>query len=625
MTQSQSQETYSLPPSFESQISFASQEGSIIVQDPCAADLSSSATENSLSIEDGVNEGDLKDWTNEHFSKVYDPELNKFVRVCLAEGCKKQYSAGISTMTYKRHWKQCHQQEVAFKKTIFLFHDEIHISRLVKAFIFLHWDYRDLDKPEFHAMLDAYNPNKSRISRKTLSNIISNKRMILAEMVAERLKCVSSIAMTFDLWSDRRGSRGFGCITGHYINTDGNLVNLILAFKRIEYPHDATAIANFISITVASNKLEGKVVSITTDNASNNILAMTRLQHSLQLTLLTHVNMTLIHYKCCAHVLNLGVQAALDDLRDLVKDIRDTVLSIRKSGKRKEAFLKEQRKLIEDGIQQTTKPLELSEDIDHRWNSTYLLVERALTLKEAISLTFTATDSSLSREIDWETLYQVKMFLEPFYEATKMISVQNDSTISVVAFVMPRLIDHCSDYERCVCPAISGAAMSLREKLTKYESELYHPVANLAYVLDPRYKTTNLSRYMIDTTTADLRRLMDQFPKQSDPSLECSQSKSIFHRDVPIGEVDELDEYLKLPCERTHTRCLTWWRNNYHNYPRLWAAARSILNVQGTSVASERAFSIASEVDKPSRNHLADESVENIVLFKSWMEYLNLE
>lgn len=601
----------------------------IIVPSPIA-DLSSSSTSRSSSAEEISYEdlsiySDSKDWTNEHFAKVHDPESKKFVRICLAGGCDKQYSAGISTLTYKRHWKKYHSGDTPLKKTIFLFHDEIHISRLVKAFIFLHWDYKDIDKREFKEMLASFNPNKTTICRKTLSSIVTSRRQVLAKMIAKRLEAARSIALTFDLWSDRRGSRGFGCVTGHYIDTDGHLVNLILNFERIEYPHDAPTIANFLSKTIQGNKLEGKVVSITTDNASNNILALTQLSDAFELEMLTHVNISLVHYKCAAHVLNLGVQAALNDLKDLIKDVRDTVLSIRKSGKRKEAFLEVQRQLIADGIQETQRPLELLEDIEHRWNSTYLLVERALVVREAITRTLEQSDSISNKDIDWTRLYCVKTFLEPFYEATRMICVQSDATISVVPFVIPRLINHCEEHERSDIIPIQNAALSLREKLTNYECELYHQITNLAYVLDPRYKTTNLSRSMSDTAIAQLRVLMDHVPSEFAQNTQSSQSRSIFHDDVQLRQSDELDAYLTLPCERTDSDCLVWWRNNYRSFRKLWAVARAILNVQGTSVASERAFSIAGEVDTPSRNQLSSESVENIVLFRSWMDYLNLE
>lgn len=107
-----------------------------------------------------------------------------------------------------------------------------------------------VDKPAFRNLLQAFNCNKMIICRRTLSSIISNSRSQLASRVSAKLTSALSVALTFDIWSVRKGARGFGCVTAHYINTFGKLLNLILNFERMKFPHDADTICKFISETI---------------------------------------------------------------------------------------------------------------------------------------------------------------------------------------------------------------------------------------------------------------------------------------------------------------------------------------------------------------------------------------
>lgn len=564
----------------------------------------------------------VKGWVNEHFKKAYVGDT--LVRVCLAEGCNKKYQAGSSTNVFKGHWRKEHSYNPELKKTYFLFHDYLHINNLIRAFIELHWDYNDIDRPVLRKTFSSFNPNKQLITRKTLSAIIIRKKNELQELVCSKLEDAESVALTFDIWSARKGSRGFGCATAHYINSFGQIVNLIVNFERMKSPHDADVLFKWIMKTIKTFKLEKRVISITTDNASNNIKALETLRQAVTLSPLHEDGFDFVHYRCVAHVIDLGVKAAMVELRNTVTPLREVVNGVRSSENRRNTFIEKQKELIREAKQETNGPLELLDDVDHRWSSCFVMLERAFLLRHAVDFMVVKT-KGLRRygPIDWSTIEKVLDFLKPFGEATKRLCIASDVTISTVSFIVPKLMEHCNKNMYGENEAIRKASLSLKDKLTNYYCELYHPIVNLAYMLDPRYKTKNLDEDVLNLVKSDLRRMVDkiQAPQINGPSRDSL----LYDESDDDTQLDELDLYLSTRRERSTADAMLWCCNNCEKFPKLFDLARRILPVQATSVASERVFSVAGEVDIKSRNKLADQSVENIVLFKSWMQYLGIE
>ena len=100
-------------------------------------------------------------------------------------------------------------------------------------------------------------------------------------------------AATTDMWTSRAG-HPYMSLTGHYIDTDWNLHSRCLQTSFFPDDHTGENIAKGFTDALASWGLhEDRLVCVTTDNASNNILAfrlndMTRLQcfgHRLHLAI----------------------------------------------------------------------------------------------------------------------------------------------------------------------------------------------------------------------------------------------------------------------------------------------------------------------------------------------------
>ena len=117
--------------------------------------------------------------------------------------------------------------------------------------------------------------------------------------------------------------------------------------------------------------IEGKVASITVDNASYNDVAVRNLEDSLQLHRSLPLNGRLFHVRCCAHILNLLVQDGISEIGDIIESVRDSVKYISASITRLKLF-------SELAKQQGLGSKRLILDCTTRWNATYQMLSTAL-------------------------------------------------------------------------------------------------------------------------------------------------------------------------------------------------------------------------------------------------------
>jgi len=137
----------------------------------------------------------------------------------------------------------------------------------------------------------------------------------------------------------------------------------------------------------------------------------------------------MVHVSCFAHCLNTAVTTSLDSsemLTEIRRKIRDLTSLTRRSSSVKEEFVNCQRRM---GV--TVKSL--IQEVSTRWNATFLMLERALELKDSIILFF---GSRSSRDLDsieaeeWIFMTQSVNILRPAYEATVQMSGEKFVTAS---------------------------------------------------------------------------------------------------------------------------------------------------------------------------------------------------
>ena len=116
-------------------------------------------------------------------------------------------------------------------------------------------------------------------------------------------------SLTADLWTSNQNT-GYMVITCHYIDEDWKVQKLIIKFSVVKTSHDGFNLYSVMLKVIRYYNIEGKLFSITLDNASANKSMMDLLQENLLVKSMLHCNVDLFHVRCAAHVLNLIVNMA---------------------------------------------------------------------------------------------------------------------------------------------------------------------------------------------------------------------------------------------------------------------------------------------------------------------------
>ncbi|KAL2936605.1 putative AC transposase [Bienertia sinuspersici] len=161
----------------------------------------------------------------------------------------------------------------------------------------------------------------------------------------------------------------FVCVTVHWIDDEWFLQKRIICFEAMEEAHNGFNIKTRIVSCCKIFHMVDKIFSIFLDNAMANTKAMDFLKEATSIKLL--LGGYLMHFRCCAYILNLCYQDGLCELRPLLEPIRGVIRWIRATRSAKRIFKLKcekyglRKKLISldtppDGIQRTkccTTPL----------------------------------------------------------------------------------------------------------------------------------------------------------------------------------------------------------------------------------------------------------------------------
>ncbi len=141
--------------------------------------------------------------------------------------------------------------------------------------------------------------------------------------IYQNLGC--KVSFTMDCWTSSNMIAFMG-ITAHYIDEDWNLKRCTLNFKHLLNIHSGSNLRATFESVLKDFGLENKTLSITLDNASNNNSLIAELS-SRSATSFNDFH----HIRCFAHVLNLGVQSALNVLKDELTSLRHLIRKARSS------------------------------------------------------------------------------------------------------------------------------------------------------------------------------------------------------------------------------------------------------------------------------------------------------
>lgn len=184
------------------------------------------------------------------------------------------------------------------------------------------------------------------------------------------------VSLTTDIWVAPTTAASYMVITMHFIDASWQPKKLIIGFKYIT-DHKGKTVASVLLDDLAGWGIE-KIFTITVDNATANTSALTTFQREFKLV----GNEPLVldgefmHMRCSAHIINLIVKEGLVELGKNVAAIRNAILYVRSSTTRLKYF---QLRVNTGKMSRGSLPL----DVKTRWNSTYLMLSRAIKFRLA--------------------------------------------------------------------------------------------------------------------------------------------------------------------------------------------------------------------------------------------------
>jgi hypothetical protein len=352
----------------------------------------------------------------------------------------------------------------------------------------------EVENKGFVDLMNIAAPSYNLPSRKTMRLKVVNSCQKVAEKMKAELTSVMFCAAQTDIWSSRRMHGFFGMCVSYII--DGELRTRVIACDRFTGKHTADNIAAAYNSVVSHYALDGKMVGMITDNASNMVKAFDStvvvIDEGVDEDRLEQVevdwdevqNETPIplpfRHSCVAHSLQLvvgdGLKEAMRSIKLLLEKCGSLVSSIHKSCKATELLE------VEAGFGIPSPNVT-------RWNSHYRMISAINRVSDrasdsddrlceliGLSCKFTETDNT--------TLKELQVLLKPFQVVTEKLQSETKVTSSQVLPNIIGLRHKLQQISTHFCTSVkTGLLVSLDKRFSEYVVDR-HYIASAA--LDPQ-------------------------------------------------------------------------------------------------------------------------------------------
>ncbi|KAL8472439.1 hypothetical protein ACS0TY_029594 [Phlomoides rotata] len=392
-------------------------------------------------------------------------------------------------------------------------------------------------------------------------------------------------------------------------------------FIYVPCPHIAEVLCDFI---------DRKLSTLTLDNCSTNDAMINLILNKLDNQSLW-LEGSLLHMRCCAHILNLIVRDGLDVIGDGIENIRSSVAFWVATPKRCEKF-EETARLLKVS---SSKKLVL--DCKTRWNSTYKMLKVVICYKDMFTRLKQRESlyKSAPKEEEWEIARDICNKLKVFNSVTELFSGTGYPTANLYFPKICEIKMALKEWLCCGKSIIERMAMRMLDKFEKYWFQI-NGIMGVATVLDPRYKLRLLHFYFpfIYPNGEDAKREIERIQVGASYQSSASSLTNPDESEIdPMSKYDkfvasdfegnsknELDSYLeecvlqRLP----DFDILGWWKNAL-KYPTLQLIVRDVLAIPISTVASKSAFSTDGRFISPHRSRLHHDTLETLMCSQDWL------
>lgn len=339
--------------------------------------------------------------------------------------------------------------------------------------------YTFVELPSFRKLMHNLEPRYQVPNRQTFSEqLVPTLHKAEAEKLKNDMKSADAVGITTDGWTSRT-TEPYNTITAHYINfEDAKLESKVLQTEKMMGNHTGENLALELDEALTKWELQGKVTAVTVDNAANIGKACT-LSRWCDLKI-----------GCFAHTLNLAASKTAQIAQDnFAKWVRPAVKFFHKSHVGAQVLSEMQKNL-------SLPNHKLILDVKTRWNSSYLMIERFMEQRLAVSASLDdprldgQLDARLVKsDLDELQIRKANEYLElmkHFYDATKVVSSENSPCASLILTIQTAL----------------EKTFTVAEADSEFVKKLKNTVLN---DLQKRYKDPALRNFLEEATALDPR------------------------------------------------------------------------------------------------------------------------
>ncbi len=211
-------------------------------------------------------------------------------------------------------------------------------------------------------------------SRQYLQQQILNRFANHRSLVADELGRFSTkVSLTADVWTSITNQAYLG-VTVHYIDDEWNMQHYLLDLIHFEHHHTGTRTKEKLLQLIDEMNLNGKVLSLTTDNDATMVLCGKHMTNEFGIV---WNDSEFQHYQCAAYVLNIAISHGMQLRVRIIDKVRTFVNKIRHSTVLCDALRSYCKVIKKDYL----KP---DLDIATRWNSIFLMLEKFKRMREEL-------------------------------------------------------------------------------------------------------------------------------------------------------------------------------------------------------------------------------------------------
>ena len=330
--------------------------------------------------------------------------------------------------------------------------------------------FSTVDDPRFWKLICHFQPNYKIPSRKTFRDMIPARVKEMKASLRRSLNQASDVSFTTDIWTTKNNKASHISVTCHWITTDWQRRDFVLACTPFPVKHTAENIAKKLKEAFSEWGLNPPAdadaeISSTPARAIDLSSTGSDVQSSIsppQSQPQVPVKHTIVrdgaanmragcdqitdtkNVQCVIHLLQLVVKhAVLDNIKiqPILRKCRQICQYVHQSHQATVEFRNIQ--MQSDPEKKESNAKQLIGDVATRWNSTYIMLGRILELKESLKEFLTKAAQSdpvwgRERNItpdEWEIIRNAVTQLKPFFKYTEIMSA-NKVSIGMTIFII---------------------------------------------------------------------------------------------------------------------------------------------------------------------------------------------